>query len=141
MHPVFNEGLLQPWNPPTHEIQKRNERPPPEILEEAEEYEVEDILDERLNKRRKRKEWLVKWKGYPSEENTWEPEQNLKNAKGALDAFNSSRGRSPRGEDDVMMAESTTAPSHQNDTRPSGKSRVTHRIGPDSENSQTPTKA
>jgi hypothetical protein len=89
VHPVFNEKLLQPWKPPTHKIQERNERPPPEILEEAEEYEVEEVLDERLNRRRKRREWLVKWKGYPSEENTWEPETNLKNAQDALDAFHS----------------------------------------------------
>jgi hypothetical protein len=63
---------------------------------------VEEILEERHNKRRRRKEWLVKWKGYPAEENTWEPKENLKNAEEVLTKFHS-RGHESRGEDDVTM--------------------------------------
>lgn len=38
-------------------------------------YEVEAILDDRV--RRNKDEYLVKWKGFPVEESTWEPERNI----------------------------------------------------------------
>ncbi|EFO24965.2 heterochromatin protein 1 [Loa loa] len=41
------------------------------------EYIVEAILGERYNKKKKVKEYLLKWKGYSDAENTWEPETNL----------------------------------------------------------------
>lgn len=40
------------------------------------EYEVEKVIDDRI--RKGKQEFLAKWKGYPSEENTWEPYNNLK---------------------------------------------------------------
>jgi len=39
------------------------------------EYEVERILQKR--EKGKRIEYLIKWKGYPSSSNTWEPKENL----------------------------------------------------------------
>jgi Chromo (CHRromatin Organisation MOdifier) domain len=35
----------------------------------------------------KRKQYLVKWKGYPMHESSWEPEENLKKAKEALSEY------------------------------------------------------
>jgi len=43
--------------------------------EEEEEYVVEKVVDMRFNKGKK--EFLLKWKGYPDSENTWEPKDNL----------------------------------------------------------------
>ena len=40
-------------------------------------YEVEKIVDKRTNMYGL-VEYFVKWKGYPSSENTWEPKKNLK---------------------------------------------------------------
>ena len=37
---------------------------------------LEKVIDDRI--RKGKQEFLVKWKGYPSEENTWEPYNNLK---------------------------------------------------------------
>ena len=39
------------------------------------EYEVEDILDARVNRRKT--QFLVKWKGFPIEDASWEPESNM----------------------------------------------------------------
>ncbi|CAF0849248.1 unnamed protein product [Rotaria sordida] len=43
--------------------------------DEGEEFIVERIVSHRF--RNGRKEYLLAWKGYPEEENTWEPQQNL----------------------------------------------------------------
>jgi hypothetical protein len=57
-------------------------RPPPPIhVDDDGElwYEVEAVLQHRELKRGKRTmtQYLIKWKGYGHEHNTWEPEKNL----------------------------------------------------------------
>lgn len=44
---------------------------------EDDEYEVENIVDFRFVKGRPK--FLVKWKGFPADDNTWEPEENMTN--------------------------------------------------------------
>src|ERR1700761_7319276 len=82
-YPVFNEQLLTPYHePPPH---CREKRPLPEIVEGEEEFEVEEILKSR--KRGRGRQYLVKWKGYPNSENTWEPARHLTHAKKKLNDF------------------------------------------------------
>jgi len=70
------------------EGQKKIPPPPVEVAGEKK-YEVEEILD-RQEKREKTK-YLVKWKGYTAEENTWEGLENLKNAMKKVEEFEKGR--------------------------------------------------
>ena len=70
IHPVFHIDLLTPYRETiTHGA--NYQRPPPDLVDNAEEYEVEKVLDLRLFGRRRRLQYLVKWKGYPDSDNMW----------------------------------------------------------------------
>ena len=81
IHPVFHVSLLEPYR-----TDGRVQPPPPPIeVEGVLEYEVETILQHRYRGTRNRKaSYLVAWKDYGPEHNTWEPEENLKNAPEVL---------------------------------------------------------
>ena len=70
IHPVFHINLLTLYRETiTHGA--NYQRPPPDLVDNAEEYEVEKILDSWLFGRRRRLQYLVKWKGYPDSDNMW----------------------------------------------------------------------
>ena len=74
VHNVFHATLLKPYiETETHG--ENYTRPPPDLLEEQEVYEVETIVKHR--RRGKGYQYFIKWKGYPIEEATWEPETNI----------------------------------------------------------------
>jgi len=64
---------------------QRKEQPLPVIIEREEEWEVERILNKRQV--RGKDKYLVRWKGFTAESNTWERRENLKNAKEAIEEF------------------------------------------------------
>ena len=85
IHPVFHVSLLDPYR--ANKIGGR-EQPlpmPPEIMNGGIEYEIEVVLDSRIQ--RNKLGYLVEWKGYGPEERTWKPAENLENAKEAVAAF------------------------------------------------------
>jgi hypothetical protein len=91
---IFNRDRLKRYVAPIFDSQRDAEvPPPPELVDEFEEYEVEAVLADRV--RQGIKEFLIRWKGYPPENDTWEPQENLQNAKDALRRY-MSRGRATR---------------------------------------------
>ena len=66
------------------EGQKKISPPPIEIASEKE-HEVKKILDRR--ERRRKLKYLVRWKDYTAEEDTWEGLENLKNARDLVEEF------------------------------------------------------
>jgi len=89
LHPVFNEALLTPFTPPSTPLQVADSTPPPPIIVDDEpEYEVEAIVGHKTM--RKRKFYKVHWTGYPSCDDTWEPLANLDHAKAAIAEYEAS---------------------------------------------------
>ena len=52
-----------------------------------EQYEVEQVLDERIYGRWKKKQYLVKWKGYPDLDNQWLDAKDMENAQELIAEF------------------------------------------------------
>jgi len=86
IHPVFNEVLLTPYIPPQFPNQTDEGRPLPKITQDGTKlFEIETI--ENVRRRGRGLQFLIKWKGYPAEENTWEPGSSLTNCPDALEDF------------------------------------------------------
>ena len=84
IHPVFNQDLLTPFNEAAYATQHKPRPPPPEIIGDKLEYEVQQILDAR--KHRNTIEFLVSWKGYGLEHNQWVKKHNV-HTKDLVTAF------------------------------------------------------
>ncbi len=70
IHDVFHIDLLTPYR--ETELHGANyPRPPPDLIDNQEEYEIEKILDSRQHGRGRALQYLVKWKGYPDSDNEW----------------------------------------------------------------------
>ncbi|QRW24341.1 Retrotransposable element Tf2 protein [Rhizoctonia solani] len=92
IHNVFYVGLLSRAH--ISPSQPFPEKPPPETIEGEEEYEVEQIIDSK----RQRGKWfyLIKWKGYGPEDNSWEPEELLEHSQEEIQRFNKSQLKKAR---------------------------------------------
>ena len=98
IHDVFNESLLTPYRPPAFRNQVPPGPPPVEIIDDEEEHEVEAVIDSKVVGRGAKRSmmYLVKWKGYPDSENSWEPEANLERAQEEVELFHKARPRKRR---------------------------------------------
>ena len=83
IHPVVNVSRVRLYK---SQIKGQKKIPPnPVIIEGKEEFEVEKILNKRMV--RGKEKFLVRWKGYMAEEDTWESRENLENAKELVEEF------------------------------------------------------
>jgi len=83
IHPVVNVSRIRRYR---DQVKGQKVTPPPPVEIQGEmEYEVERILSKR--RRYGKVEYLVQWKGYTAEEDTWEKEGNLGNAREAVEDY------------------------------------------------------
>jgi len=89
IHDVFHVSLLKPYL--ESQYTRGHTMPPPvEWDNDTPIYEVEKILlhrDSRIGPNRTKRQFLIKWKGYPHEHNTWQTESDLVNCDGALQEY------------------------------------------------------
>jgi len=83
IHPVVNVSRVRQY---VRQVEgQRKEQPALVIIEGEEEWKVERILNKR--KVRGKDKYLVCWKGFTAESDTWEGRENLGNAKEAINEF------------------------------------------------------
>lgn len=93
IHPVFHVSKLRLHKDGSDKFPSRIAevtRPAPVIehTNEHTEWEVDRIVDHRYRgKGKKKREYLVLWKGYPDYERTWQKEQDLSNATESVEQY------------------------------------------------------
>ena len=91
VHPVFHVSKLEPYH---EDPQNPNHpRPPPDVVDDEPEWEVEEILDSKFVG--KRLKYFVKWLGWPHSENSWQDESDLENAPDIVQDFHSKHPQAP----------------------------------------------
>jgi hypothetical protein len=87
IHNVFHVDLLLPYKE-TEAYGPAYTRPPPHLINEEEEYEIESIRDTRMTGRGKgrKQQYLVHWKGYPVSDDSWVDKKEM-NAPDLLKTF------------------------------------------------------
>jgi len=85
IHNVFNEDLLTRCVEPKFKRQHEELAPSLMIINEEEEYEVEEVRKHR--KRGRKTQYLIHWKGYGDKHDQWIAESGLPHAKDAIEDY------------------------------------------------------
>ncbi|XDG04636.1 hypothetical protein ABKA04_004251 [Annulohypoxylon sp. FPYF3050] len=88
-HPVFHISMLEPAPRNVRAVTNLD------VVSDQPEYDMEAILDARKGGA-EGIEYLIKWKGYPNSENTWEPPSHLTKAQDEIQAFHRDNPDLPR---------------------------------------------
>ncbi|GBG68149.1 hypothetical protein CBR_g2700 [Chara braunii] len=89
VHDVYHVSLLRPYRRQSERFAGRPyERPPPLMVDGHEKFLVSDIIVHRVtDDNPPHVKYLVRWKGYPDEEATWEPLEHLQHARMLVRAY------------------------------------------------------
>jgi len=71
IHDVFHASLLLPYSETTAH-RPNFSQPPPDLIGDEAEYKVEQIRNHCYSGQNRVLQYLIKWKGYPESDNTWE---------------------------------------------------------------------
>jgi len=71
IHNTFHASLLSPYHE-TAMYGPNFSQPPPDLINNKEQYEVEQICNHRYFRRNRTLQYLIHWKGYPNSDDTWE---------------------------------------------------------------------
>jgi len=89
IHPVVNVSKVRLY---TSQVKGQKKVPPkPVIIEGEEEFEVEKIINKRIVQGKEK--FLVRWKGYTAEADTWESRENLENTRELVEEFEREYGK------------------------------------------------
>jgi hypothetical protein len=89
--PVFNIEHLKPYKESPEDLGPRSAMPGTRDHKVAtEEYEVDKIIGYRYDKRKKTKSWLVRWKGYNAQHDTWQTQRDLRNTPEMIQEYSKS---------------------------------------------------
>jgi transposase InsO family protein len=105
MHPVVNVSRLRRFNPRLNRFaddEGNDIEPPPDLIDEEEEYEVDRLLkyDDEA------KQFLVKWKGWANYHNTWEDRSMLqRNAAEMIDEYFAKHKEKPVASNDNTLSD------------------------------------
>lgn len=91
-------------------------------------YEVEKVVG--MRKRRTRIEYLLKWKGYPESENTWEPVENL-GCKDLIREFHAKQAKEKKGGNSKSQKAASSSSSSAAKQEQKSKKIKRHRIDDD----------
>ncbi len=89
---VFHVSLLEPC-PPTTRVNEEEPRAQLEVENNEHEYTVEEIRDSFVHSLEL--QYLVKWKGFPNEESSWEPVAHLSNSMKFVEEFHQANPTKP----------------------------------------------
>ncbi|KAJ9504785.1 hypothetical protein QJQ45_007281 [Haematococcus lacustris] len=90
VHPVFHVSLLKPYKGDVPHLP-----PPLQWLDDRPVYEVEQVLSHRQVRNGRAGAYLLKWKGYGVEHNTWEPRKNMTGCAELLQVYNVAHNLNP----------------------------------------------
>ncbi|KAK4647746.1 uncharacterized protein QC761_104010 [Podospora bellae-mahoneyi] len=100
-------------------------------------YEVEAIRDSGIDDKTKAHKFLVKWKGYPESENTWEPRSNLMGAEELVREFEKSQKKTKAADAAVKVSapkkEKSEKPAAEKKAAPAkgrGKAKAVKKVAP-----------
>jgi hypothetical protein len=101
VHPVFHASKFIPFHEDTI-ADRIPKQPDPISVEGHEEFEVEQILDSQVQRRKI--QYLVRWAGYDESNETWEPLHNLKHAHRLIKRFHQ---ENPDAPEPISMMDTT----------------------------------